>query len=331
MYHFYVGADMSKHYFDVSYISNGQPIYIGRFDNSDTGYKSCIKQLGEQAGVSPEQWFICFENTGVYSKGLLYWLLSKHIPCREECALKISNSLGIRRGKNDKVDSKDIARYCFEKRDIMQRTQLTSLTVKNLKRLLSRRDFLVKRKVSFENSLVDQKSVTDEYIYEMFEADNKNLIEELRSQIKRLNQVIEQLILSDESTKKNYQLAKSVKGIGPIISAYMLAFTENFTCFGDARKFACYSGVAPFPNQSGIKIGKTQVSHMANKKIKSLLSNAVNVAIMYDKEIGMYYQRKIAEGKDKGVVFNAIKNKLIQRVFAVIKRQSPYVCLHNYA
>ena len=331
MIQFYVGADMSKHYFDVSYISQGRPIYLGRFDNSDPGYKICIKQLGVVAGISPEQWFICFENTGVYSKGFLYWLLSKHIPCREECALKICKSLGIRRGKNDEIDSKDIARYCFEKRDTIQRSELTSPTIKNLKRLLSRRDFLVKRKVSFKNSLVDQKSVTDELIYEMFELDNKKIIAELNTQIKKLNKVIEQLILSDESTKKNYELAKSVKGIGPVISAYMVAFTENFTCFENARKFACFSGVAPFPNQSGTKIGKTQVSHMANKKIKSLLSNGVNAAIMYDKEIGMYYQRKIAEGKEKGVVFNAIKNKLIQRVFAVIKRQSPYVCLHNYA
>lgn len=265
------------------------------------------------------------------SEYALYWLLSKHIPCREECALKICKSLGIRRGKNDEIDSKDIARYCFEKRDTIQRSELTSPTIKNLKRLLSRRDFLVKRKVSFKNSLVDQKSVTDELIYEMFELDNKKIIAELNTQIKKLNKVIEQLILSDESTKKNYELAKSVKGIGPVISAYMVAFTENFTCFENARKFACFSGVAPFPNQSGTKIGKTQVSHMANKKIKSLLSNGVNAAIMYDKEIGMYYQRKIAEGKEKGVVFNAIKNKLIQRVFAVIKRQSPYVCLHNYA
>ena len=331
MFKFHVGADMSKHYFDASYISEGKPIYVGRFDNANDGYKKCIKQLGELSGVSPEHWFICFENTGVYSKEFLYWLLSKDIACKEECALKICKSLGIRRGKDDKTDSKDIARYCFEKRDTIQRSVLASPTIKNLKRLLSRRDFIVKRKVSFENSLVDQKSVTDEQIYEMLEIDNKRVIEELKKQIKNLDKVINQLILSNEETKKNYELAKSVKGIGPVISAYMIAFTENFTCFEHARKFACYAGIAPFPNQSGTKMGKSQVSHMANKKIKSLLSNGVNAAIMYDKQIAIYYQRKIAEGKDKGVVYNAIKNKLVQRVFAVIKRQTPFVCLNNYA
>ena len=280
MFQFHVGADMSKHYFDVSYIRQGISIYLDRFDNKDQGYKECIKQLGDLAGVSPEKWFICFENTGVYSKGFLYWLLEREIPCREECALKIYKSLGIRRAKNDKMDSKDIARYCFEKRDIIQRSGLTSPTIKNLKRLLSRRDFIVKRKVSFENSLKDQKAVTDDQIFEVFEIANTKIIEELKEQIKHLNKMIEQVILLDEATKKNYELAKSVKGIGPVIAAYIIAFTENFTCFGNARKFACYSGIAPFPNQSGIRVGKTQVSHFANKKIKSLLSNGVNAAIL---------------------------------------------------
>ena len=185
--------------------------------------------------------------------------------------------------------------------------------------------------MSFENSLKDQKSVTDTEIYEMMTTDNKQIIEEIKSQIRKVEKLMEQIIASDKATKKNYALVGSVIGVGPVISAYMITITENFTCFENARKFACYAGVAPFPNQSGKKKGKTKVSHIANKKIKSLLSNGVNAAVMYDREIGMYYNRKIEEGKEKGIVLNAVKNKLIQRVFAVIKRQSPYVCLCNYA
>jgi len=40
----------------------------------------------------------------------------------------------------------------------------------------------------------------------------------------------------------------------------------------DSRKLACFCGVAPFPHQSGTSIrGKTRVSHMANKKLKTNL------------------------------------------------------------
>jgi len=57
--------------------------------------------------------------------------------------------------------------------------------------------------------------------------------------------------------------------------------------------------------------------------MKALLSNCVASAIQYDKELKTYYHRKLVEGKDSGVVLNAIKNKLFHRVFAVIKRQTP--------
>ena len=50
-----------------------------------------------------------------------------------------------------------------------------------------------------------------------------------------------------------------------------------------------------------------------------------------DQEISKYYARKKEEGKKSGVVFNAIKNKLIQRVFAVVKRGTPYVKIMTYA
>ncbi|MCX6186976.1 MAG: IS110 family transposase, partial [Bacteroidetes bacterium] len=37
-----------------------------------------------------------------------------------------------------------------------------------------------------------------------------------------------------------------------------------------------------------------------------------------------YYERKVAEGKNKMSVLNAVRNKIIHRVFAVIKSQTPY-------
>lgn len=68
----------------------------------------------------------------------------------------------------------------------------------------------------------------------------------------------------------------------------------------------------------------------ANKKMKSLFSNCTMSAIVHDPEISLYYKRKRAEGKRSRIVLNAIKNKLIHRVFAVINRKSPYVKIMNY-
>lgn len=47
-------------------------------------------------------------------------------------------------------------------------------------------------------------------------------------------------------------------------------------------------------------------------------------AIQVNGELQMYYQRKVAEGKNKMLVLNAVRNKLIHRVYAVVRRGEKY-------
>lgn len=46
--------------------------------------------------------------------------------------------------------------------------------------------------------------------------------------------------------------------------------------------------------------------------------------IRYTGELKTYWIRKIEEGKHKMIILNAIRNKLIQRVFAVVKRGTKF-------
>lgn len=332
MYNLFIGCDMSKSFFDVSFYQKNNPVYLGQFSNDIAGFKEMVKQLKKVSKVLKTSWFVCFENTGVYSKALLEWLISQEIPCREENALTISKSLGMRRGKNDQADSKDICKYAFEKRDSIKPTTLSKPRIIKLKKLLSRRDLLVRQRQALLTSLKEQKQTLDPQILDLFQAQNDKMLELYTDQIKELEKQIQQTIDEDEDMKKNNELVQSVIGIGLINSAYMIAYTHNFSSFETSRQFATFCGIAPFLHyQSGTQEGKSKISHLANKKIKSLLSNAVNVAVMYDKELAIYYQRKLSEGKAKGVVLNALKNKLVHRVFAVVKRQTPYVKMMTYA
>jgi transposase len=330
-YTFFVGIDISKSVIDVSYHLDGSCTYLGQFSNTPKGFSRLINKLVKLSKCSIKQWFICFENTGVYSKPILEFLINEGIPCKEESALKISRSLGLRRGKDDKVDSQDICQYAYEKRDSIIPSKLPSALIIRLRKLLARRDFLVRQRQALKVSLKEQKGFIDEDIFNELSVGNDTLIEAFDKQIKGLEESIKKLIESDAQTAGNDKLAQSVIGIGPVTSAYMIAVTENYTTFIDPRKFACYCGVAPFPNRSGTRRGSTRVSHIANKKMKSLFSNCTMSAINFDPEIAKYYKRKRDEGKKAGVVLNAVKNKIIQRVFSVIKRQTPYVKLMSYA
>jgi len=42
-------------------------------------------------------------------------------------------------------------------------------------------------------------------------------------------------------------------------------------------------------------------------------------AIKNDKELHQYFERKVMEGKNKMSVINAVRNKLIYRVYAVLR------------
>ena len=280
----------------------------------------------------PTTWFVCFENTGIYSKSLVEYLASQMIPFREENALLISRSLGMRRGKNDRSDAMDLCRYGFEKRDSLQPTILSNPLIVKLSRLLSRRELLVKQRTATKVSFTEQKKFLEPDLLTLFQGQTDQVVSLVNKQIKDLEKKIEETIKSDEVLKRNSDLARSVVGIGPIQSAFIIVYTHNFTRFDTARKFASYSGVAPFIHgQSGVKNGVSKVSHLANKKMKSLLGMGARTAIQYDRELQDYYHRKVGEGKAKGIAMNNVKNKLLQRVFAAIKRQSPYVKLMNYA
>ena len=79
----------------------------------------------------------------------------------------------------------------------------------------------------------------------------------------------------------------------------------------------------------GIDVSKGKLDYCliskANKKIKTILNMAALTAKKYDPELKFYFDKKVAEGKNKMLVMNAIRCKLISRAFAVIKRNSKFV------
>nr|WKN34008.1 transposase [Tunicatimonas sp. TK19036] len=81
----------------------------------------------------------------------------------------------------------------------------------------------------------------------------------------------------------------------------------------------------PTRHSSGTSIrGGTRVSHIANKKMKKLLHMVAIAVISKQGELADYYRRKVEQGKNKMSVINAIRNKLIHRVFACIRDNRKY-------
>ena len=272
-----------------------------------------------------------FENTGIYSSLLSLVLSENELDYAQVPALEIKRSLGITRGKSDKVDAKEIAYYAKRNTDKITLSVLPELNLQQLKIVFAEREKTIAAIKVFERTMENALFLSKE-VFGSVKAINRQTVKHLKKQLAMLDDKIKKLIREDEILYKQQQLLKSIPGIGEITSIYLLMVTKGFTAFTNGRKFACYSGVAPFEHTSGTSIkGKTRVSNLADKKMKSLLHMVSLTAIKYDPELKDYYTRKKAEGKHTMLVLNNIKCKIVYRIFAVIQRESNFVNLQKFA
>ncbi|MCH8318158.1 MAG: IS110 family transposase [Bacteroidetes bacterium] len=329
----FIGIDVSKQTIDVALLRYDQlkALPHKQFDNNIKGYKAMMKWTGSMYKCSKEEMLFCLEHTGIYSLNLCCYLNENNIGFWLESPLQIKRSVGIKRGKTDKLDAKDIANYAYTHKHKAKLYQMPGKTILTLKNLLAYRERLLKSKVSFQVSS-NELQLCDKEIRASICAESAAIVKSFNEKIKNVEKQMDQLLQSEEVLKNLYKLTTSVKGIGLMIAAYMLIHTNAFTAFNDARQFACYCGIAPFEYASGTSIkGKTKVSHLANKKLKSLLNMAALNAVRFDSELKAYYERRVKEGKNKMCVLNIIRNKLVSRVFAVVNRGTPYVDVLKWA
>jgi transposase len=166
-----------------------------------------------------------------------------------------------------------------------------------------------------------QRDPTARYIYEQSARDIDRLNKEIKETEKRMKEIID----SSEALKENYRYATSIKGIAMINTVAIMIHTANFTCFNDARQLACYAGVVPFGKSSGTSLkSPRRISNLGNRQIKTLLTQAARCAVRHDANLKKYYHRKLKEGKNERLVINNVRNKLIQRIFAVVKNKTYY-------
>jgi len=324
-----VGIDMSKLNFDVRIHSTQS---YAQFENSNKGFKKLIIWTYKNSSFARENIFFVLEHTGLYSHKISVYLTENKILFALVPGLEIKRSLGLSRGKDDKVDATNIAKYAYRLRDEIKPYKMPSEQLQSLKRLLSLRDRLVKQRAGFKSSLKEENRILIKKENHVLFKSQEKMVDYLTKQIEILEKEMMGIIKSDELLITQFRLIVSIKGVGMQTALFMIAYTHAFTKFENWRKFASYCGVAPFPNMSGTSIrGKTKVSNLANKRIKSLLDLCAKCAIQRNMEMKIYYNRRIDEGKNKMSTINIIRNKLLSRIFAVVNRSTPYIDMMKYA
>lgn len=329
-YSLYIGIDVSKLKLDIS-ILNPVTFTSEHFviENTTRDIKLFTKQLIKK-GIDPKSVLFCCENTGYYTNHLLFTFLDMQLDLWIVPAIEIKRSKGLSRGKSDKIDAKDIASYSFKNLEKLCLSEMVDKDIQKLKLLYTERGKMMKSLLIMETTS-ESKSFIDKEVYKEVASLNLSLINKIKSSIHKIERKIQMIIKSNEKLYKQAELIQSIPGIGVQTTTYLIIATKGFTAFTNWRKFACYSGIAPFEYTSGSSIkGRTKVNHIADKKMKSLLQMCAMTTIKYDPQIREYYQKKRNEGKNAMLVLNNVRCKLVSRIFAVVQRESPYANTYKF-
>ena len=301
------------------------------FSNTPKSIRKMLKDVSKMLKVNLVDCLCCFEHTGLYSLNMMLELDQQNLNYAVVPGLAIKKSMGITRGKSDHIDARKIAEYAYMRQEKLPLFQIPSKGLQHLKALVSLRSMHVKSRASYLARKNEQFKVMKKTHYPLLFSSQERTINHYNKEIKKVEAQIAQVIEENEPIKKCYDLLISITGIGPVVATQTIVKTQCFTVYQEWRKFACYCGTAPFPNESGNLKNAWRISKIGDRDMKKLLTLAARSAVQYDVELKMFYQRKLKEGKTKKNVTNAVRNKLLARMFSVVKRGSPYVNMYKFA
>lgn len=327
---FYVGIDVSKNSLDLAIRDQRQVLFHISVENNEAGLDQ-FEAKCQDHGVDLTRSLLCCEHTGIYSQVLLTFATQRDMHLWLESSIRIKRSMGLQRGKSDKVDAIRIAEYAYRHADQAILWQPEREVLTRLKQLVAMRKRFITTKHALNVPIKEAGPFQDKKLQKELQKLNQKPVEALNKQIKEVEKKIRVLIKEDDTLAHLFEIVTSVDGVGEVVFWEIVTSTNEFKFFTCPRKFACYSGVAPFEHSSGISIrGKMRVSHLANKQMKKLLHMAAMSAVAAEGELADYYQRKVAQGKAKMAVLNAVRNKIIHRVFACVRDDRKYEKIYGY-
>lgn len=331
-YKFFIGIDVSKLTLDLAVQKNNNLLFHKKIDNNRDKISDLINELRELEDFRISNAVFGMEQTGIYCNHILYVLQKVKADIVLEDPSRIKNSLGNLRGKNDKMDAIRIASYLVKSRNslnLWQQKRDILLELAGLSALRNRLSITIR---SLKVPLKEASTFIDSRHSHQNKQLCTNSISALTADIKALDLRIKQLWTSDQGLKHLMEIITSIPCIGDMTALQIILTTNEFKNISSPKQFASYAGVAPFPYQSGTSVmGRNRVSHMANKKVKTLLHTCAVLSVRHVQEMKDYYKRKTEiEGKHRMLVLNAIRSKLILRVFACVKQNRPYFNEYKY-
>lgn len=296
---------------------------VRTFKNEKTGYNQLLRWVRKTCDKNIELVFL-MEATGVYYENLAYHLSA--LECRVHVVLPNTSkhyfsSLNIK-SKTDEIDARILSRFGIERNHkLWQAPSATLMELRNLTRYYVQ---LQEQKTAIGN-IKHSKEAAHE-VQSFILNSNQKLIKEIDKQLNACTNKIKKLITSDEQLKSKVEKLQTIKGVGILTIATIIAETFAFEYFHSAKQLVSYAGYDVVHRESGTSIkGKTRISKKGNRYIRNALYFPAMVACRYNPVLKESYIRIIKHKPSKMVGQVAVQRKLLVLIYTLWKNNSVFI------
>lgn len=322
-----IGIDISKDSFaacgcTMSFSGEINYSEVLTFSNDKKGFNQLLRWSRAYTHKGAELIYL-MEATGVYYESLAYHLSKVNkkvvvvLPNKSAHYFSSLNS----KSKTDAIDAKLLARLAVERKHrLWEPPKPIYIKLRNLTRYLVQ---LTEQRTSFANIKHSKEAANDvdSFILKM----GQELITKIDHQIERTKKEIERVLRSDEELSERVDRLITIKGVGLMTVATIVAETLGFEEFKSAKQLVSYAGYDVVQRESGTSIkGKTRISKKGNRYIRNALYFPAMVSTRFNPVMKETYQRIIHKKPSKMIGQVAIQRKLLALMFAMWKNNTVF-------
>lgn len=302
----YIGIDVSKAILDVYFLPSKKHM---QFKNDAKGIQKLNEKLKSFLQAS-----IVMEATGGYEKPVAQSLQRAGLkvavvnprPIRD-----FAKALG-KLAKTDRIDAEVIA--LFAEKIQPQANVTCDESQQKLAALNARRRQLIEM-IRMEKNRIDKAS-------NELKKSIQRIIKVLEKELQAINEALEKSIQDNADYSQKNKLLKSIKGVGAIVSAGIIADLPELGSVS-AKQISALAGLAPYNRDSGTLRGKRTIWG-GRASVRTTLFMATLVAIRHNLQIKRFYERLCRAGKQKKVAITACMHKLLIIMNAMIKHNESW-------
>jgi transposase len=300
------GIDVSKERLDAAFGDSDSGFESMSFANDASGIELLVGHL-----TAGEATLVVLEATGGYEAAVAAELSTAGL------AVAVVNPRQVRQfaqatgqlAKTDRIDARVIA--LFGERVRPEVRPLSSEAEEELQALVSRRRQLVEMLTAEQNRLARARRAVRK--------DLEAHVRFLRARIKDVERDLREAVEESPLWRANDALLRTVPGIGPTLSALLLAELPELGRLSP-KQICALVGVAPFCRDSGTLRGKRSIWG-GRASVRAALYMGALVAARCNPLIRSFYQRLLSRGKPKKVALTACMRKLLVMLNAMIRDQ----------